>query len=664
MVFGREFSEKLTHLMVATAICCATASATVIPVPTAIGLVEALLGGAALAHFVLHRRYAKADALVRRCARQMESGSDAWLEAEFRGDRDAGIKPDVAIAAIREVVPLIVPKPEELVGARLSEDRVAAFYLDRAAKMRPGAFGDNTDNPIARQLFRAVVANAYRLIVRQPEFAAEVLHHSLAELLTGQDEIRQGQEAGEMRADARHAEVMATVAALAAQVSVEKGVPLPVLREILSRLGEAEAPLDATQIEQRLRAKAEDYHQLRERLGRLTNDDPGVQELRRKAAGQIDEGRFDEADASLAKAEAVDLAAVEELESIALCRRASAAASRAERAAAARLRLNYRAAAAHFAEAATIVANDDGATWNYRLSHAGVLYDQGSEFGDNAALAEAISVYRDALRLVPSDRVPLDWAMTQNNLGTALQTLGERESGTARLEEAVTAYRAALTECTRDRMPLRWAMTQNNLGTALSTLGALESGTARLEEAVAAHGAALAEYTRDRVPLQWAMTQNNLGTALSTLGERESGTARLEEAVAAYRATLAERTRDRVPLDWAMTQNNLGIALTRLGVRESGTARLEEAVAAYRAALAERTRDRVPLDWAMSTGNQGVALMVLAERIGDPSKALAAVEQIEVALATMREGGHAPFAAYYEARLPLARALLDRLAGG
>ena len=38
--------------------------------------------------------------------------------------------------------------------------------------------------------------------------------------------------------------------------------------------------------------------------------------------------------------------------------------------------------------------------------------------------------------------VPLDWAMTQNNLGNALQRLGARESGTARLEEAVAAYRA------------------------------------------------------------------------------------------------------------------------------------------------------------------------------------------------------------------------------
>jgi hypothetical protein len=40
--------------------------------------------------------------------------------------------------------------------------------------------------------------------------------------------------------------------------------------------------------------------------------------------------------------------------------------------------------------------------------------------------------------------VPLDWAMTQNNLGVALESLGERESGTGHLEEAVAAYSAAL----------------------------------------------------------------------------------------------------------------------------------------------------------------------------------------------------------------------------
>ena len=54
--------------------------------------------------------------------------------------------------------------------------------------------------------------------------------------------------------------------------------------------------------------------------------------------------------------------------------------------------------------------------------------------------------------------------------GLALWRLGERESGTGRLEEAVTAYRAALEEQTRERVPLDWAMTQNNLGNALERL--------------------------------------------------------------------------------------------------------------------------------------------------------------------------------------------------
>src|SRR4051812_42207964 len=101
---------------------------------------------------------------------------------------------------------------------------------------------------------------------------------------------------------------------------------------------------------------------------------------------------------------------------------------------------------------------------------------------------------------------------------------GQRENGTERLFEAVEAYRRALEERTRERVPLDWAMTQNNLGPALLTLGQRENGTERLFEAVEAYRNALEEWTRERVPLQWATTQNNLGTALLTLGQRENGT--------------------------------------------------------------------------------------------------------------------------------------------
>jgi hypothetical protein len=60
--------------------------------------------------------------------------------------------------------------------------------------------------------------------------------------------------------------------------------------------------------------------------------------------------------------------------------------------------------------------------------------------------------------------------MTQSNLGGALRTLGERESGTAKLEEAVVAYREALKERTRERVPLDWARSFGSEGVTLMIL--------------------------------------------------------------------------------------------------------------------------------------------------------------------------------------------------
>jgi len=239
----------------------------------------------------------------------------------------------------------------------------------------------------------------------------------------------------------------------------------------------------------------------------------------------------------------------------------------------------------------------------------------------------------------------------QNDLGAALQTLGERESDTVRLEHSVASYQAALEEHTRDRVPRQWAATQMNLGTALQTLGQRESGTARLEQSVAAFQVALEEYTRDRVPLDWAMTQMNLGNALATIGERESGTDRLEQAVVAYQAALEERTRDCVPLQWAMTQNNLGNALQTLGQRESGTDRLEQSVAAYEAALEERTRDRVPLYWALTQFNLAAVHLAFFDKTADPDHLTRAEGHATAAREVFAEAGASHYLAMADRQL-------------
>jgi tetratricopeptide (TPR) repeat protein len=312
-----------------------------------------------------------------------------------------------------------------------------------------------------------------------------------------------------------------------------------------------------------------------------------------------------------------------------------------------------RAALAYAAD-----ADDHGAGQNDLGS---ALRTLGERRGNDDLLDQAITAYRAALTEYTQDRVPLNWATTQNNLGNALRALGERRGNEDLLDQAITAYRAALTEYTQDRVPLNWATTQNNLGTALRALGERRGNEDLLDQAITAFRAALTERTQDRVPLNWAATQHNLGVVLRTLGERRGSEDLLDQAITAYRAALTEYTQDRVPLNWAMTQNNLGTALRTLGERRGNEDLLEQAITAYRAALTERTQDRVPLDWAMSFGNQGVAMRLLAELRSDLPLAQQALDQLQAAEATMRQGGHIPNADYYAAQMSLAQALIDRL---
>jgi hypothetical protein len=59
-----------------------------------------------------------------------------------------------------------------------------------------------------------------------------------------------------------------------------------------------------------------------------------------------------------------------------------------------------------------------------------------------------------------------------------------------------------------------------NLGTALATLGARESGTATLQQAVEAYGEALKEYTPQTDPIDYQRTMKNLNQTVVLLKKR------------------------------------------------------------------------------------------------------------------------------------------------
>jgi tetratricopeptide (TPR) repeat protein len=119
----------------------------------------------------------------------------------------------------------------------------------------------------------------------------------------------------------------------------------------------------------------------------------------------------------------------------------------------------------------------------YLSVQAGAYYDRGYQKGENSALLISIEACHEALKELTRERAPLEWAATQNNLGNALCSLGERGYCTGKLEEAVAAYCEALKELTRERAPLEWARTQMNLGAALCSLGERKARRNELEEA-------------------------------------------------------------------------------------------------------------------------------------------------------------------------------------
>ncbi len=115
--------------------------------------------------------------------------------------------------------------------------------------------------------------------------------------------------------------------------------------------------------------------------------------------------------------------------------------------------------------------------------------------------------------------------------------------------------------------PTDWAMTQNNLGTAYNDLPTGDRAH-NLQQAIACYEAALRVYTERDFPTDWAATQNNLGTAYSDLstGDRAHN---LQQAIACYEAALRVRTERDFPTNWAMTQFNLALLYREDGPLQS-----------------------------------------------------------------------------------------------
>jgi hypothetical protein len=196
------------------------------------------------------------------------------------------------------------------------------------------------------------------------------------------------------------------------------------IRAALNAAGEASVPPE--QLAAKLVEIGERYNALRTAAAPHPDDTAKITVLKAETKSAIAHGELAQADRLLADIEKLQ---DEKFDRLALTR----AQTSAQRGDVALTRLRYGEAAGHFATAARKVpAGREDVRLQYLEREALSLSRQGSQLGDSAAASASIEKYRLILTLRSRERAPLDWAATQNNLGNALWTLGERESGTAR----------------------------------------------------------------------------------------------------------------------------------------------------------------------------------------------------------------------------------------
>lgn len=191
--------------------------------------------------------------------------------------------------------------------------------------------------------------------------------------------------------------------------------------------------------------------------------------------------------------------------------------------------------------------------------------------------------------------------------GSKFHQLAESATGKTQkrlFEEAVAAYKDALGIYTLDSAPLEYALTQSNLGHATGDHAELlmgEEKKEKLQEAVAAYREALRILTLETAPEDYAMTQTNLGHAMEDQADLLTGDEKLrklDEATAAYREALRVRTFKSAPAYYAMTQNNLGDAYTQQAALISGEEKdrkLAMAEKAYEETLRVYTETEYPV---------------------------------------------------------------------
>ena len=204
--------------------------------------------------------------------------------------------------------------------------------------------------------------------------------------------------------------------------------------------------------------------------------------------------------------------------------------------------------------------------------------------GDRAWYHVAVEAWRAAVELYGTGD-PLILGQLFQQLGFALQIIGERTNDTQHMEASADAYRRALVHTSRRRQPFDWGLMKFRLGSVLYKIDAAAGDDNSLREAIHACQAARGVFDRFMHPIRWAEISNTLAQILQVYGDNMRSVPVLEYAVKCCVGALQVRTPDTAPLQWASLQNTLGSALFLLAKHSGEWEYMRQSSEAFQYAL-------------------------------------------------------------------------------
>ncbi|NEO41263.1 MAG: CHAT domain-containing protein [Moorea sp. SIOASIH] len=263
--------------------------------------------------------------------------------------------------------------------------------------------------------------------------------------------------------------------------------------------------------------------------------------------------------------------------------------------------------------------------WAITQNNLGIAYAYRIKGEKAQNIENSIACYKEALRVYTFEAFPIEWATTQNNLGHDYydRIKGEKAQN---IENSIACYQQALRVYTFEEFPIEWARTQNNLGHDYYDRIKGEKAQ-NIENSIACYKEALRVYTFEEFPIEWATTQNNLGIAYSyrIKGEKAQN---IENSIACYQQAFTVRTFEGFPIEWAETQNNLGIAYY-YRIKGEKAQNIEEAIACYQQAIIVLNFEEFPIEWATTQNNLGNAYgdRIKGEKAQNIEEAIACLKQ-------------------------------------